>query len=121
MPILSTTPRRTSRPNITTRMPPIDLNRIPNRNFLQPRLKGVLTRITLKIANEMRRLPSAAALLLIFLLAACARKETADLLQPSQALGTVLAEEAARAAGPKKTVALITPDPSWGPASTVEE
>jgi len=33
----------------------------------------------------------------------------------------VLAEEAARLAGAKKQVALITADTSWGPPSTVEE
>jgi hypothetical protein len=33
----------------------------------------------------------------------------------------VLAEEAARLAGAKKQVALITPDASWGPPSVIEE
>jgi len=33
----------------------------------------------------------------------------------------VLAAEAARVAGPKKQIALITPDASWGPPSSLEE
>ncbi|HVM48659.1 MAG TPA: hypothetical protein VMU04_11570 [Candidatus Acidoferrum sp.] len=54
-------------------------------------------------------------------LTACNSRETQALLQPPQALGVVLAEEAARAAGANKRVALIAPDAHWGPASTVEE
>jgi hypothetical protein len=61
------------------------------------------------------------ALLLLLCLPACKPKELQALLEPSQALSSVLAEEAARLAGTKKQVALITPDASWGPASTVEE
>ena len=61
------------------------------------------------------------ALLLLFLFPACKPKEVQVLLEPSQALGSVLAEEAVRLAGTKKQVALITPDASWGPPSTVEE
>ena len=59
--------------------------------------------------------------LLLFLFPACKPKEVQVLLEPSQALGSVLAEEAVRLAGTKKQVALITPDASWGPPSTVEE
>jgi hypothetical protein len=51
----------------------------------------------------------------------CAPTETKVLLGPSQALGTVLAEEAVRLAGPGKQIALICPDANWGAASTVEE
>jgi hypothetical protein len=53
--------------------------------------------------------------------AGCTSKETQALLQPPQALGVVLAAEAVRAAGPKKQVAVISPDASWGPVSTAEE
>ena len=53
--------------------------------------------------------------------AACTPKETKTLLQPSSALGVVLAEETIRAAGSKKNIAVITHDANWGPASTVEE
>jgi hypothetical protein len=60
-----------------------------------------------------------AALLLAF--AGCTSKETRALLQPPQALGLVLADEAARAAGAKKQVAVISPDANWGPSSTAEE
>ena len=61
------------------------------------------------------------AALLSLGLASCTPKETQTLLGPSQALGAVLAEEATRAAGAKKRVALILPDTNWGPASAVEE
>jgi len=43
------------------------------------------------------------------------------LLGPSQALVSVLTEEAVRLAGAKRQVALITHDASWGPPSTAEE
>ncbi|HWX19246.1 MAG TPA: hypothetical protein VN578_04975 [Candidatus Binatia bacterium] len=63
---------------------------------------------------------------LLFSLAAmfflsCAPKETRVLLQPSEALANVLAEETARLAGPKKQVAVISPDAHWGTVSTVEQ
>ncbi len=54
-------------------------------------------------------------------LTSCKPKSIADLLQPSEALGQVLSEEAIRAAGPKKQVAVITHDTAWGEPSTVEE
>lgn len=54
-------------------------------------------------------------------LAACKPKETRVLLQPSQALGVVLAEQTAQLAGAKKRIAVIGPDANWGPTSTVEE
>jgi hypothetical protein len=60
-------------------------------------------------------------LALLCLLPACKPKEIQALLGPSQALTSVLAEEAARVAGSKKQVALITHDASWGPPSTAEE
>jgi hypothetical protein len=59
--------------------------------------------------------------LLVLAFAGCTAKETQALLQPPQALGVVLADEAARAAGTKKQVAVISPDASWGPVSTAEE
>jgi hypothetical protein len=54
-------------------------------------------------------------------LAGCSSKETRALLQPPQALGNVLASEAAHAAGAKKQVAVISPDVNWGPTSTAED
>ena len=60
-----------------------------------------------------------AAWLMLFL--SCTPKETKVLLGPSEALGTVLAEEATRAAGAKKQVAVISPDGNWGAVSTVED
>ena len=53
--------------------------------------------------------------LLLWLIPACKPKEIQALLAPSQAMVSVLAEEAARLAGSKKQVALIThalPKPS---------
>ncbi|MDB6110512.1 MAG: hypothetical protein JWR69_2262 [Pedosphaera sp.] len=60
-------------------------------------------------------------LLLASTLSACTPKETQTLLEPSRALGTVLAEETAQISGPKKGVVIIVPDASWGPSSSVEE
>jgi hypothetical protein len=54
-------------------------------------------------------------------LTCCTPSETNSLLEPSQALGTVLAEEAARLAGANKRVAVIAPDATWGAASTAEQ
>ena len=62
-----------------------------------------------------------AALLLSLAALSCSPRKTQELLQPSQALGAVLAEEAQRAAGANRQIALILPDADWGPASTVEE
>ena len=59
-----------------------------------------------------------AGLLLVF--AGCSSKETQALLQPPQALGIIVASEAARVAGTKKVVAVIIPDAAWGPTSTAE-
>lgn len=56
---------------------------------------------------------------LVFL--SCTPKETKVLLGPSEALGTVLAEETTRIAGAKKQVALVSPDVNWGAVSTAEE
>ena len=56
---------------------------------------------------------------LLFL--SCAPKETKALLGPSEALGTVLAEEATRLAASKKQIAIISPDANWGAVSTAEE
>jgi hypothetical protein len=58
-----------------------------------------------------------ASLLLVLLLAGCTSKETKDVIEPNQALGNVLAEETARAAGAHKQVVLILPQ--WAAASTV--
>ena len=48
-------------------------------------------------------------------------KEVQALLEPSQALGEVLAEEAVRLAGANRSITLITHDNSWGPPSTAEQ
>jgi hypothetical protein len=61
----------------------------------------------------------ASGVLLMLVLAACTPKETRLLLEPSQVLGSVLADEAVRAAGTKKEVVLIVP--KWAANSTVEE
>ncbi len=70
----------------------------------------------------MRRIDLLLALALLLVLPACQPKEMQALLQPSQALGVILAEETARLAGANKQIALITHDASWGGggASTTE-
>ncbi len=68
-----------------------------------------------------RCLKIAALVLVLLITPACKPKEIQTLLGPSQALSSVLAEEAAHVAGAKKQVALITADASWGPPSTLEE
>ena len=57
----------------------------------------------------------------VMLLLSCKPTETKILLGPSEALGTVLADEAARVAGARKQVAIISPDANWGDVSTAEE
>jgi hypothetical protein len=57
----------------------------------------------------------------VMLLVSCTPKETKVLLGPSEALGTVLADEAARIAGARKQVAVISPDANWGAVSAAEE
>src|SRR5438067_1439383 len=59
--------------------------------------------------------------LVLLIFDGCKPKEIQILLGPSQALSSVLAEEAARLAGAKKQVALITADASWGPPSVLEQ
>jgi hypothetical protein len=53
-------------------------------------------------------------------LVACSPDRTQALLEPSQALGVVLAEETVRAAGANHQVVVISPNANWGPMSTVE-
>jgi len=60
-------------------------------------------------------------LLLLLLLPGCNPKEVQALLEPSQALGEVLAKEAVRLAGANRSITLITHDSSWGPPSTAEQ
>jgi hypothetical protein len=57
----------------------------------------------------------------VMLLLSCKPTETKVLLGPSEALGTVLAEETTRIAGAKKQVAVISPDANWGAVSAAEE
>ena len=59
-----------------------------------------------------------AALVLAFI--SCSPKAP-DIVQPGRALGVVLAEETARAAAPKKQIAIISPDANWGDMSPVEQ
>src|SRR5262245_17775192 len=67
---------------------------------------------------RMRRIKL--GLLLLLLLPGCQPKEVQALLEPSQALGEVLAEETVRLAGANRSITLITHDTSWGPPSTAE-
>ncbi len=69
--------------------------------------------------NNRRCIFAASGVLLILVLASCTRKETRLLLEPSQVLGGVLAEETVRAAGTKKEVVLIVP--KWAANSAVGE
>ena len=57
----------------------------------------------------------------VLLLVSCKPKETKVLLGLSEALGRVLADEAARIAGARKQVAIISPDASWSTVSAAEE
>jgi len=66
-------------------------------------------------------LPVLLVVLTTVILTSCRPSQTTSLLQPSQALGTVLAEEAAGLAGTNKRVAIVAPDASWGPTSTAEQ
>src|SRR5512142_1477827 len=69
------------------------------------------------IITRMRRI----SLLLLLLLPGCKpNKEVQALLEPSQALAEVLAQEAVRLAGANRSITLITHDNSWGPPSTAE-
>lgn len=65
------------------------------------------------------RVASALAAVLAFL-TSCTPKETKVLIQSSEALGAVLAEETMQVAGAKKRVAIISAA-NWGPTSTAEE
>jgi hypothetical protein len=56
-----------------------------------------------------------------WLFSSCGNKELQEVLEPSEALSKVLVEETSRAAGPKKQVAVITHDATWGGPSPVEE
>ncbi len=71
------------------------------------------------IRASLPRLLLITAALALFV--SCKPSETKVLLGPSEALGTVLAEETARVAGTKKKVAVISPDASGGAVSTAEE
>ncbi len=57
---------------------------------------------------------------LAFAFVGCNPNKTQTALQPPQALGVVLAEEVARAAGANRQVAVISPDKNWGPMSITE-
>ena len=70
--------------------------------------------------DTAKRYPLFAAAVVLLLLS-CTPKETKVLLGPSEALGTVLADEAARVAGARKQVAIISPDANWGAVSAAEE
>src|SRR5690349_15688094 len=66
-------------------------------------------------------LPVLLVVLSTVILTSCRPSQTTSLLQPSQALGTVLAEEAAGLAGTNKRVAIVAPDATWGPTSAAEQ
>jgi hypothetical protein len=69
----------------------------------------------------VKRLLRGLAVTGVMLFLSCKPTETKVLLGPSEALGTVLAQEAARVAGARKQVAIISPDINWGAVSTAEE
>jgi hypothetical protein len=69
----------------------------------------------------MRRIEIAElALVLVIALCACKPKAPPTQLEASQALASVLAEEAVKAAGQKRQIVIISPGSVWGSASTVE-
>ncbi len=92
-----------------------------------PEERGRLVRACLPPGKAGTRRPRAchcvalALVAFLWLVPGCKPKEMQALLEPSQALGSVLADESVRFAGNKKQVALITQDASWGPPSTAEE
>ncbi len=69
--------------------------------------------------DPSRRTLLAVGILALLLLASCTSKEMKALLEPSRALGTVLAEETTRAGGSRKQVVLILPQ--WAATSTAGE
>ncbi len=72
-------------------------------------------------AKRLRGIWAAFGLAILLSFPGCKPQALQTLLEPSEALASVLADEAARIAGTKKQVALITPDASWGPPSLVEQ
>ena len=57
---------------------------------------------------------------ILVLLWGCTSKEEKSILQPSESLAPVLAEETVNAAGGNRKVAIISADATWGPVSPVE-
>jgi hypothetical protein len=86
-------------------------------NLSLPTSAATINRISRTNSKRSLLLPAVGVLLFL----SCAPKETKVLLGPSEALGTVLADEAARVAGARKQVAIISPDASWGAVSVTEE
>lgn len=74
-----------------------------------------------RIRSYLAGFPAGLFLGAVFFLSGCQPKEVQTLVEPSQALGAVLADEAIRVLGPRKQVALITHDTSWGQPSTAEQ
>lgn len=72
----------------------------------------------------MNRSAPSKFLLLVFALTlglcSCTPKKAEQLLQPAEAMGVVMADEAIEAAGSNRSVAIITHDSRWGPTSIVE-
>jgi hypothetical protein len=58
---------------------------------------------------------------LALLISGCTSKEENAILQPTESLAPILAEETVKAAGPNRKVAVISPDSRWGPVSPVEQ
>jgi hypothetical protein len=69
--------------------------------------------------NNLRQLLTTLSALLLIILASCTPAETKRVLEPSQALGVVIAEETVRVCGPSKRIVLIVPQ--WATASTAGE
>jgi len=69
--------------------------------------------------SRPRQIPAIFGAVLLSVFLSCTPSETKHLLEPSQALVVVLADEAARAAGAGKHIFLVLPQ--WGATATVAE
>src|SRR4051812_38194767 len=104
-------------------MPPLDHTHLamPPRTYRENTITSFLLIDSPAMKNRLSlKLVSVLAALVIFF-TSCIPKETLALLQPSHALGVVLADETAQIAGTKKRVVIITPDASWGGTSSAEK
>src|SRR5215475_5481145 len=69
--------------------------------------------------NNLHQLVATFSPLLLVILDSCTPAETKRVLEPSQSLGVVIAEETVRVCGPSKRIVLIVPQ--WATASTAGE